>query len=138
MVAMEIIRIHIGGPPIQWYPLRLELPTFPLLCIDEPLIQCDSCGRWCWEAILHPPIHFRQPPIALSLSKERVHCTCILASSTKCGLAFHVLRFTSKWIALTMRCTRVLNTGAGQVALCVDTRRLYVLLPLCNHKVRKV
>ena len=66
-VPHEIIRIRIGGPPIPWCPLILELLSCAPSCICGPPIQWDSCGRRCWEAIVHPPIHFLQPPTALPL-----------------------------------------------------------------------
>ena len=70
-VPHEIILIRIGGPPIQW----------------------DSGGRRCWEAIVHPPIHFLQPPTALPLWYKRIHYTCILASARSVGSPFTLLGF---------------------------------------------
>ena len=39
-----------------------------------------------------------------------------------CGLAVHTLRYPSELIAEIIRFAAFLNTDAGQVALCVDTR----------------
>ena len=55
-----------------------------------------------------------------------------------CGLVVHALKFPSELIAEIMRCATFLNTDAKQVALCVDTREIQVLLPLRNHKIYDV
>ena len=92
-VPHEIILIRIGGPPIRWSPLILELPSCASSCIGGLPIQWDSSARRCWEAIVHPPIHFLQPPSALPLWYKRVYCTCILTFARSVGLPFTLLGF---------------------------------------------